>query len=58
MYLLRVILVDLLASFTDLLDDQGVLVLLDDALDLRSQVTRHDDEPVPIRQNPLVERGR
>lgn len=51
---LGVILIELLASLADLLDDQKTLVALDDALNLRLLVAGRDDEPVTLPENPLV----
>jgi hypothetical protein len=51
---LRVIRVELLAGLADLLDHDEHLVLLNDPLDLPLDMSRNDDEPVPLVEDWLV----
>jgi hypothetical protein len=51
---LWVIRVDLLARLADLFDNNEILVLLNDLLDLRLDMSGNDDEPISLIENRLV----
>jgi hypothetical protein len=54
MALLRVVAIELLSGFPDLLDDEMAGMCFDDELDRRVFMPRHDDEAIPLACDALI----